>query len=70
MTRAAFLPRSVAVLGAGAVGSYYGAALARSGVAVTLIGRPPHVQAIRRDGKAGKTVTLVIVTARVVEQQR
>jgi type II secretory pathway component GspD/PulD (secretin) len=33
-------------------------------------GQAVVAQAIRRDGKAGKTVTLVIVTARVVEQQR
>ena len=42
--------RRVAVMGAGAVGSFYGAMLARAGHAVTLIGRPAHVQAIRRDG--------------------
>jgi 2-dehydropantoate 2-reductase len=37
----------VAVLGAGAVGSYFGGMLARSGVQVTLIGRAEHVEAIR-----------------------
>jgi 2-dehydropantoate 2-reductase len=37
-------------MGAGAVGSFYGAMLARAGHAVTLIGRPAHVQAIQRDG--------------------
>lgn len=42
--------RRVAVMGAGAVGSFYGAMLARAGHAVTLIGRPAHVQAIQRDG--------------------
>ena len=47
-----YQPRSVAVLGAGAVGAYFGAMLARSGLAVTLIGRPPHVDAMRRDGLA------------------
>ncbi|HCX34265.1 MAG TPA: 2-dehydropantoate 2-reductase [Rhodocyclaceae bacterium] len=41
---------SVAVVGAGAVGSYYGALLARAGRRVTLIGRRAHVQAIERDG--------------------
>src|SRR6185503_16242099 len=41
---------SVAVVGAGAVGCYFGAMLARSGVAVKLIGRAPHVVAIARDG--------------------
>lgn len=37
-------------MGAGAVGSFYGAMLARAGCEVTLIGRPAHVQAIQRDG--------------------
>jgi 2-dehydropantoate 2-reductase len=41
---------SVAVVGAGAVGCYYGGMLARAGAPVTLIGRPAHVEAIRRDG--------------------
>ncbi|MCU1330003.1 MAG: 2-dehydropantoate 2-reductase [Bryobacterales bacterium] len=40
----------VAVVGAGAVGCYFGGMLARAGVPVTLIGRPPHVEAIARDG--------------------
>jgi 2-dehydropantoate 2-reductase len=40
----------IAVMGAGAVGCYYGGMLARAGHAVLLIGRPPHVEAIRRDG--------------------
>jgi len=40
----------IAVMGAGAVGSYYGAMLARAGHAVTLIGRPALVQAVRADG--------------------
>lgn len=42
--------RRVAVMGAGAVGSFYGAMLARAGHAVTLVGRPAHVQAIQREG--------------------
>jgi 2-dehydropantoate 2-reductase len=42
--------RSTAVVGAGAVGSYFGAMLALAGHPVTLIGRGPHVQAIQRDG--------------------
>ena len=37
-------------MGAGAVGSFYGAMLARAGHAVTLIGRPAHVQAIEANG--------------------
>jgi 2-dehydropantoate 2-reductase len=40
----------VAVLGAGAVGCFYGGLLARAGIPVTLVGRPAHVEAIRRDG--------------------
>lgn len=40
----------IAVLGAGAVGSYYGGMLARAGVPVTLIGRAPHVEAIKAKG--------------------
>jgi len=40
----------VAVVGAGAVGSYFGAALAQAGHAVTLIGRAAHVEAIQRAG--------------------
>ena len=43
------LPR-VAVVGAGAVGSYFGGMLARAGAAVTLIGRPAHVDAWSRGG--------------------
>ncbi len=40
----------VAVMGAGAVGCYYGALLARAGHEVVLIGRPAHVQAVQREG--------------------
>lgn len=40
----------IAVMGAGGVGSYYGAMLARAGHEVTLIGRPQHVDAVRRSG--------------------
>lgn len=40
----------IAVVGAGAVGCYFGGMLARGGSPVTLIGRPEHVDAIRRDG--------------------
>jgi 2-dehydropantoate 2-reductase len=40
----------VAVMGAGAVGCYFGGMLARAGHDVTLIGRPQHVEAIMRDG--------------------
>lgn len=40
----------IAVLGAGAVGCYFGGMLARAGAPVTLIGRQSHVDAINRDG--------------------
>ncbi len=40
----------IAIIGAGAVGSALGALLARSGQDATLIGRPAHVSAIRRNG--------------------
>ncbi|HEY7378904.1 MAG TPA: ketopantoate reductase family protein [Steroidobacteraceae bacterium] len=40
----------IAVVGAGAVGCYYGGMLARAGAPVTLIGRAQHVDAIQRDG--------------------
>jgi 2-dehydropantoate 2-reductase len=40
----------IAVAGAGAVGCYFGGMLARAGAAVTLIGRPEHVEAINAYG--------------------
>lgn len=54
----------IAVVGAGAVGSWFGAMLARAGHSVVLIGRPAHVAAIRRGGlrlqsKAGSEVVRV-----------
>lgn len=45
----------IAIMGAGAVGCYYGAMLARAGHAVTLITRPQHVQAIRHRGLVFET---------------
>lgn len=39
-----------AVIGAGAVGCYFGGILARAGHHVTLIGRPHHVSAIQQQG--------------------
>jgi 2-dehydropantoate 2-reductase len=41
---------TIAVMGAGAVGCYYGGMLARAGHNVVLIGRPQHVQAVQRAG--------------------
>lgn len=46
-----------AVMGAGAVGCYYGGMLARAGREVVLVGRPQHVEAIRRDGLLMDTQT-------------
>jgi len=40
----------IAVMGAGAVGCYYGGVLARAGNDVTLIGRARHVDTIKRGG--------------------
>ncbi len=48
MTNRSF--ESVAVMGAGAVGCYFGAMLARAGIKVRLIGRPAVVDAVTRDG--------------------
>lgn len=41
---------SVLVLGAGAVGSLFGARLAAAGDSVVLVGRPAHVEAVATDG--------------------
>ena len=43
-------PFKVAVMGAGAVGCYYGAMLARAGHAVVLIARAQHVEVIAQSG--------------------
>lgn len=43
-------PLQVAVMGAGAVGCFFGGMLARAGHDVVLIGRPAHVEAIQRHG--------------------
>jgi len=40
----------IAVMGAGAIGCYYGGLLARSGLPVTLIGRRLHVDAVKERG--------------------
>jgi 2-dehydropantoate 2-reductase len=50
-------PMSVAVMGAGAVGCYYGGMLARAGHTVTLIGRPQHVQAVQAQGLRMQTLS-------------
>ena len=40
----------IAVMGAGAVGCFYGGMLARAGHEVVLIGRPSHVESIQKQG--------------------
>jgi 2-dehydropantoate 2-reductase len=47
----------IAVMGADAVGCYYGFKLARAGHDVVLIGRPQHVEAIERHGLRLETQT-------------
>ena len=47
----------VAVMGAGAVGCYYGGMLARAGHPVMLIARPQHVAAISRNGLRMQTTS-------------
>ena len=51
-------PLRFAVMGAGAVGCYFGALLARAGHAVTLIGRPAHVLAVRDNGLRLQTAAM------------
>src|SRR5258706_12244531 len=40
----------IAVVGAGAVGGYFGGMLARAGAPVVMIGRSPFVDAVRKNG--------------------
>ena len=56
MTSPTPTPLRVAVIGAGAVGCFYGGMLARAGHAVTLIGRAQHVQVFERDGLRMQTL--------------
>ena len=50
-------PLSVAVMGAGSVGCYFGALLARADHSVTLIGRASHMQSISEHGLRLQTAT-------------
>jgi len=50
-------PLTFAVMGAGAVGCFYGGMLARAGLPVTLIGRAAHVQAIQSQGLRLQTLS-------------
>lgn len=49
MSKSQSWPR-VAVVGAGAVGGYFGGLLARAGAPVMMIGRPAFVEAVRKNG--------------------
>src|SRR5690242_1459082 len=49
MTESRPWPR-IAVVGAGAVGGYFGGLLARAGAPVNMIGRPPFVDAVKKNG--------------------
>ena len=49
MTSSENWPR-IAVVGAGAVGGYFGGLLARAGAPVVMIGRPAFVEAVRKNG--------------------
>ena len=49
MTESQPWPR-IAIVGAGAVGGYFGGLLARAGAPVTMIGRPPFVDAVTKNG--------------------
>ena len=66
--------RSTVVVGAGAVGSFFGAMLARSGHRVTLVGRRAHVEATLRDGlqlqRGGQAETVRIAATTALEAVR
>lgn len=47
----------IAVMGAGAVGCFFGGMLARAGHEVVLVARPAHVEAVRRNGLLLDTLT-------------
>lgn len=55
----------IAIVGAGAVGGYFGARLARAGQDVALVARGAHLDAIRRDGLQVKSPALGDFVARV-----
>src|SRR5215470_10079648 len=47
----------IAVVGAGAVGGYFGGMLARTGAPVVFIGRPAFVETVAKDGLLLDTTT-------------
>jgi 2-dehydropantoate 2-reductase len=58
------------IFGAGAVGSLFGAHLARAGHDVLLVGRREHVKAVERDGLRIEGITNMTVRPRVAETLR
>ena len=56
MSESAAWPK-IAVVGAGAVGGYFGGMLARAGAPVVFIGRPAFVEAVAKDGLLLDTTT-------------
>ena len=55
----------IAVVGAGGVGGYFGAKLARSGESVVVLARGAHLEAIRRDGLRVRSAVEGEFTAKV-----
>lgn len=55
----------IVVMGAGGVGGYFGAKLARAGQAVTLVARGAHLESIRREGLRVRSATEGEFVARV-----
>jgi 2-dehydropantoate 2-reductase len=55
----------IAVVGAGGVGGYFGAKLARAGEPVVMLARGPHLEAIRRDGVRVRSALEGDIVARV-----
>lgn len=57
-------PQKIAIMGAGAVGCYYGAMLGMAGASVCLIGRPALTEAVRAEGllleKAGQMTRIAV----------
>ncbi len=41
---------NVVIMGAGAVGGYFGAVLSKNGVDVTMVARGPHLSAMKKNG--------------------
>ncbi|MEZ5421094.1 MAG: 2-dehydropantoate 2-reductase [Vicinamibacterales bacterium] len=59
----------IAIVGAGAVGGYFGARLARAGEQVAVVARGPHLAAIRRHGLQVQSPMLGDFVARVAAEE-